>query len=214
MTEHSAIGIITRAVRLANADGFYVLLTFLLMTVPYVWADLMMSDNDALLTSGLITLASLVPQILLTERALMREGLIKVPRSENRGYFARAFGQSLLAGLGFLIGLALLIIPGLILMARWSIALPLLIAGDRGATEALRESWDMTEGYFNLCLSTLLLIWVPAIILTVGLIFAGQYLPALVNSILFETLTSGAVLLMWFVAVALYQTISEPQMDA
>ena len=48
--------------------------------------------------------------------------------------------------LGVMLGLIVFILPGLIIMARWSIAQPLLVArGDR-PMQALGESWKLTKG--------------------------------------------------------------------
>jgi hypothetical protein len=55
-------------------------------------------------------------------------------------------GINILAGLGSLLGLILLIVPGLFLAVAWSVALPIRIAGKPGVGAALEKSFEMTRG--------------------------------------------------------------------
>ena len=56
-------------------------------------------------------------------------------------------GLSVLASLGIGLGFFLLIIPGLIVSVWWSVAAPVLVTENRGVTESLGRSKDLTEGY-------------------------------------------------------------------
>jgi hypothetical protein len=53
---------------------------------------------------------------------------------------------SLLVALGVWIGLLLLIVPGLFLLARWSVAIPALVQERLGVFAAMRRSRDLAKG--------------------------------------------------------------------
>jgi hypothetical protein len=117
-------------------------------------------------------------------------------------------GVSFLSGLGILVGLLLLIIPGIILFVRWSIAIPIVLSKGDGVIAALRESWYRTEGHFWPILGLLLVVYVPlfAFAFAVGVLIpsAGLASSILVNAGLSVTLIIG-----WHAAVALFFA-SEP----
>lgn len=52
-------------------------------------------------------------------------------------------------GVGF--GLLLLILPGACLAGRWLLAVPVLLAEDRGVSDALSESWERTGNSWASC---------------------------------------------------------------
>ena len=54
--------------------------------------------------------------------------------------------MSLISTLAILAGCVFLLIPGLYLAARWFVSGPVLIAEDKSAGAALRESWHLTRG--------------------------------------------------------------------
>ncbi|TIV98483.1 MAG: hypothetical protein E5V85_11175 [Mesorhizobium sp.] len=55
-------------------------------------------------------------------------------------------GVSLLATLGIIVGLLLLIVPGILLVLRWAVALPVLIQEKRGILDSMARSRDLTKG--------------------------------------------------------------------
>lgn len=56
-------------------------------------------------------------------------------------------GMSILAFLGMFVGFMLLVIPGIIVMMRWSASSGFLIGAREGVVESLSASWDATRGY-------------------------------------------------------------------
>ena len=56
-------------------------------------------------------------------------------------------GIWVLLTLGIVFGFILLIVPGLILLVRWAMVLPLVIEGRMPAMDTLTESWERTSGY-------------------------------------------------------------------
>ncbi len=96
----------------------------------------------------IVILASLA--IIYLEAAFFASvlGLDPVPTIGRR--FLPIIALGVLDIAGFLIGLMLLVIPGLVLLLRWSIALPILLIEERGAYESLRQSWRLTAAFWKL----------------------------------------------------------------
>jgi hypothetical protein len=55
---------------------------------------------------------------------------------------------AILVGLTVLVGLILLIIPGLIFIVMFSVAIPVLVIENRKGTEAMSRSWNLVKGHF------------------------------------------------------------------
>ncbi|MGH3216866.1 MAG: hypothetical protein ACRDL9_20095, partial [Trebonia sp.] len=53
---------------------------------------------------------------------------------------------SILASIGITIGLALIIVPGLILLTFWSMIVPCIVIGGAGAIESFGRSWRTVRG--------------------------------------------------------------------
>ena len=129
-------------------------------------------DSMAYLSSFVANVMVFVTGFFLYTHLLRREGLIAAHRSGHG--FGAYFGVSILSGVAIVIGLVLLILPGLVLMARWSIASGLTIAEGRSTTDAMARSWDATRGsqwaivlaYF---LFGLVLVGAPTVLLGVGI---------------------------------------------
>jgi len=56
-------------------------------------------------------------------------------------------GVSLLTGIGVGVGLFLLVVPGLILFTRWSLAVPAVMIEGRSPREAMRRSRELVRGH-------------------------------------------------------------------
>jgi hypothetical protein len=76
---------------------------------------------------------------------MLKHAGFQMPRAGQR--FGAYFGLSLLFGLGVLVGLLLLVIPGLILFIRWLPSYVILLTEDEKVTRSLGESWDRTKGH-------------------------------------------------------------------
>jgi hypothetical protein len=77
---------------------------------------------------------------------VLRSVLSKEHLIETEGKGGTYWIVSLLIGLGVLLGFVLLVVPGLYLLARWSLAPALTVSRDRRAIQAMRESWTITAG--------------------------------------------------------------------
>ena len=113
---------------------------------------------------------SIVAGYLLLDAMLRKTGLFS---RKGEDAFLTFFGLSLLSGIAVSIGMILLIIPGLFLIARWSIAQPLVVARGDGVMKALGESWERTRGNeFQILIAMLaLLILFLAIVLSARFLF-------------------------------------------
>jgi hypothetical protein len=152
------------------------------------------------LLAGFISLAA---QYYLTTKALELLGARPVVRPR----FRALWGLSLLSGLGILLGLLLLILPGLFLMVRWMIAAPVMIAEDLRVSDALGRSWQLTGPIATPIFAIMLIIFVPAAVIGGGsafLLMPSQ--PLLAMGILYLFLFT-AFALSWLAAVAIYSLV-------
>ncbi len=134
-------------------------------------------------------------------------------REESRwGRVSRAVGRllpiaavvaivSVVAAIGFGVGLLFLIVPGLILLARWSVVIPVLVWEGSGFWDAFRRSNRLVRGHTGVVLVAVLVPIVFAIPAglgdpgsTAGLVFL-----VLVDALL--TLVAAAI------AIALYEQL-------
>ncbi len=115
-----------------------------------IWAmNAFPTDNPEALYSNGELLTIIVPSLfaipvyyLLAERIMVMERLCD--SGQPRRYGAM-LGASIMTGIGVLIGFLFVIAPGFILMARWSIWAPLIIAQGRGASDSMQVSWAATS---------------------------------------------------------------------
>ena len=136
-------------------------------------------------------------------------------RSRGEGdVFLTYFGLTILYGLAVVVGLILLVIPALFLMARWSLAQPLVVARGDGVMKAFGQSWERTSGNdFPILIAVLVLVMIPtAISIAAGLMFEKG---ALTGMLVGQTAQSLASLLGLSMGVALYgMIIGVPQGEA
>jgi hypothetical protein len=103
-----------------------------------------------------------------------------------------AIAIGLLAGIGVVIGFALLIVPGIILFLRWSLAVPVLVQERQGVLGSMRRSAALTKGsrwalfglFLILVIAAIIIQWVFGIIMPVLGSMLGLVVAALVQSIL------------------------------
>jgi hypothetical protein len=117
---------------------------------------------DALAARSSTTLTRLVALVLALVGGLLVQGaLVEVVRdlhegrevrsigavyASTRGRLGTLLGASLLYGIGVVIGLFLLLVPGLIAAARWSLIVPLVMIEGLGWREAFARSSELVKG--------------------------------------------------------------------
>jgi uncharacterized membrane protein len=95
------------------------------------------------LAGMLLFLATLFGQYLLWEAMLRNSGFAG---GLGRHRYLAFVGLSLVVLLGTMLGYLLLVIPGLVFSARWTIAPALLVRSDLGVIESMRRSWNAISG--------------------------------------------------------------------
>jgi hypothetical protein len=123
---------------LAGEQAAYLALVGSLIAGGYIALD-MLSDG----ASGIATLVvTLFVQVLVTER-LLRD---RIAGGRGHRRYGSVFLASILAGLAVIVGLILLIVPGLILIAGWTASTPFIVVEGLGGAAALGASWRATSG--------------------------------------------------------------------
>lgn len=97
----------------------------------------------------------------LYEIVLARTGLR--PRGGDDAFLA-FIGLSIISAVCIMLGLVALVLPGLYLIARWSIAAPTLMIDRKGPIKAMQDSWERTKGSdFTILVAVLLFYGVPTL---------------------------------------------------
>ena len=97
----------------------------------------------------------------LYEAVLARTGLRSRQADDA---FLPFVGLAVITTLAIMVGLVALVIPGLYLIARWSIAAPVLMIDGKGPIKALQDSWERTRGSdFSILVAVLLFYGVPTL---------------------------------------------------
>ncbi|MGH3009322.1 MAG: hypothetical protein ACRDLM_07955 [Gaiellaceae bacterium] len=109
------------------------------------------SIGPTLLTLVLSVVGGLLVQGALVEVVRdLHEARAPAPIStyydRTRAVLGTLLGASLIAGLGIGIGFILLVVPGLILFARWSLVVPAVLLEGRTVGDALRRSNGLVKG--------------------------------------------------------------------
>ena len=126
------------------------------------------SDKPA---SALFELVSLIVGIFGTYLLLGRFLAVRGRLGEGGGRFWPYLGMAILSALGMIVGLLLLVVPGIVLLVRWSAASGFVIGAGQGVTESLSSSWAATEGHGWA-------IFFAAVVLFVGLAVASAVIGA------------------------------------
>ncbi|MXO90029.1 hypothetical protein [Pontixanthobacter aquaemixtae] len=103
-------------------------------------------DADTSLAGGLaelvIAVTSVVASYFLLSEMLKTRGRLNGGGTRIWAYV----GLSILWALGFAFGLVLLVVPGLILLVRWTASTGFLIGARQGIVESFGSSWEATKG--------------------------------------------------------------------
>ncbi|MEO6387087.1 MAG: hypothetical protein ABIO18_01935 [Croceibacterium sp.] len=158
-----------------------------------------------LLAVGLLKFAiGIISAYLLLDSMLRKTGLRE--RGSEDVLFAYV-ALSVVYALGVIVGFICVVIPGLIFMARWSIAQPTLVARGGGVMKAMGESWEQTRGNeVSIIAAALGLLVVPiAVVITCSIVFEKANLGGIIVT---EFVTSAMNVLSLGMGVALYGLIA------
>ena len=139
----------------------------------------------------LVTLVSLLLSLvggLLVQGALIgavNDLHANLPAAPTRALYDRTrerlgtlLGASLLYGLGIVAGLILLIVPGLIAIARWSLIVPLIVIERRGWREAFSRSNQLVTGHTGRVLVLVVIANVITGVVSLGISTLFTFLPS------------------------------------
>jgi hypothetical protein len=107
-----------------------------------------------------------VSEVHLDRPATVKDSFVRV-----KDEIAGVIGLSMLVGLGVGVGLVLLIVPGILLALMWSLAIPVKVLENKGATDAMSRSSDLTKGDR----ARIFVIWILFIMLSVGVSLLLQW---------------------------------------
>jgi hypothetical protein len=149
---------------------------------------------------ALTGLVSLIAQYALIAAALRKLGLIG--EGEGAAKLPAMFGLLFVTNLATLIGVVLLIVPGVILAVRWSIVVPILLAERTTIREAMRQSWERTAGRFWPIFGVFA-IFTGALVVAVGVaaMFEGNVVATVATSVVINVV----VVAMWYADIAIYE---------
>ena len=172
---------------------------------------------------GVLTMiASIAGQTALTHLALN----VQQRRSASFGdslangfrLFLPALGLGILVGLGTALGFLLLIVPGLILMVMWSVALPARIHDGPGVTAAMQTSADLTKGVrwpvFGLMIVAGILLTVISMFGTVPTVWLPPQIVDKVTAILQPLVTGVTTLVTTFGTASLFHELKWGDRDS
>jgi hypothetical protein len=107
----------------------------------------------------------------------------------------------ILAGLGILLGLILLIVPGLVLLTWWILIIPVIVLENRRAGESFSRSRELVRGYgwsvFGVIVLTILLIIAFYIVLSLVLLPVADWLRSFIQNVVGGALTTPFIATAW-----------------
>lgn len=171
-------GIISGTIETVQVNSQAALTFFVVVAGLGTVADILSTSGSTglMVVGGLLQLVVLVVSIIagyrLLEAMLEQSGLLS--SGVERRYWPFV-GQAIVMGLAISLGFVLLIIPGLIVAARWSIAQALLVGRGENVFDAMRASWEATSGHtVTIILAALVLFIVFAVIVGLGMFVFGE----------------------------------------
>jgi hypothetical protein len=185
------------------------------------------SLGDAFASESGTASAQLVSLILdLTGGLLVTGALVEVVRDLHEGkpaapvqqYFDRTrgrlgtlLGTTILYGLGVLAGFLLLIVPGLIAVARWSLVVPVVMVEGRGWRDAFARSSELVRGRTGRVLALIVITNVILSVASIALVTVFTALPDFWSVWIGGTIAGALVVpLESHVIIALYYRLTEP----
>jgi hypothetical protein len=201
----SAASLLRQTFGLMRGNAILVLVALATMAALGIAYDLGVGGEALYLP---LTILNLVMQYWLTVTLLDRLGL----RVAHRPRFPAFVLLGIITTLGIILGLILLIVPGIVLAVRWSAATPAVIAREDRVFDAIAYSWRETDGGFWPIFVTHLVVYAPLAVAMLGLAAieasGSILLPA---TILVELALNGSLIAGWHAGVAIYAA-TEPQL--
>jgi hypothetical protein len=123
----------------------------------------------------------------------------------------------ILAGIGILVGLILLIVPGLYLLTIWALVIPVVVIEGKSAGEAFTRSREIVRGHgwsvFGLVVVTFLLVALASIVIQLLFVWLPDFLEVWIGSLIAHSLTvpfAAAALTTAYFQLTAGQPVAEP----
>jgi hypothetical protein len=121
-------------------------------------------------------------------------------------------GAGLLAGLAIVLGLILLIVPGLFLLTIWSLIIPVIVLERRAAMESFGRSRELVRGngwnVFGVIVLTILVLIAIAIVVGIATFWLPDGIQPFVQSVIQNTLAYPFMALAW---TLMYFALARPE---
>ncbi len=158
------------------------------------------------------SIATFALHYTLTRRAMRAGGLLAI---DAPGDVGGLFLLSLVSNLGILLGLVLLIVPGVWLYARWFAAAPILFAEETTSAEAMAASAARTRPMLGPIILAVAILYVPF----AAAFVASTALPeeALVTTGVSLAINVGITISQvagWYMAIAAYRAVRPEPVEA
>ena len=113
---------------------------------------------------------------------------------QARQHLTPVIVAGILAGLGILLGLILLIVPGLVLLTWWAVIIPVIVLENRSAGESFTRSRELVRGYgwnvFGMIVLVILLLIGVELALEIILKSLKEWLQSFLSQFISGTLTA------------------------
>jgi len=129
-----------------------------------IFANLFWSMGALFLTVIVSAASQAATVIAVSQVHLDRPASVGESFSRVKGEIGGVIGMSILVGLGVGLGFVALIVPGIILAMMWSLAVPVKVLENKGATDAMTRSADLTKGDRG----RIFVIWLLFVVLSIG----------------------------------------------
>lgn len=120
----------------------------------------------------------------------------------------------ILAGLGIVLGLILLIVPGLVLMTWWVLIIPVIVLEQRSAGDAFGRSRELVRGYgwgvFGVIVLTILVLIGFGILLGILLSPFDDWVRSFLSNVISGTVTAPFIAVTWTILYYRLRGAEEP----
>lgn len=204
--------LVADALEAARRRPVLVAVVVLALPLPMAVFEAFLEPREAMTVGSFFGLVQLYLQLLLTASVLADWGLVPAgydPRRPTSGRFAGAVGLSIIYFVGVSVGLLLLVVPGLLLILRWSVSLPALVGEDLDILAALRRSWRLTRNHplaAATVYGTYLCLLLPSAALIL-LYYPDDAPPPLAAALLSNLLFALSATTLWLLTAALYRRL-------
>ena len=203
----SAGDILSRTFALVRLVPVPAALAFVLMTAVGMLIDsgtVMGGGADAL--NLFLSCLILVLQFWIV-RALLEDLRLPLP---ERPRFPVFFLAGIVTTLGIMLGLVLLILPGIVLFVRWSLTVPIILGGDRGVFDSIGDSWRATSGSSWPIFLVWAAIYGPGTAIAALGLFPSMVADPMLGAAIFNLGFNAALIVGWYASVAIYVRLLGP----